>query len=157
MRGYAWRAVVADSSAPKIKNHTATHVGDGRIFFFGGYDGAKNHSALHIFHSESKTWDVNKECTGDLPPGRNGHTATLEGGYIYIIGGWLGRGPLAAGDMYRLHVQSLAWERLQFPDGKSPGPCNMHTADLVPGRRIVVFRGGDGHEYCKTQAKRLLV
>ena len=146
-QSYSWRAVGVDSSAPKIKNHTATHVGDGRIFFFGGYDGAKNHSALHIFHSESKTWDVNKECTGDRPPGRNGHTATLEGGYIYIIGGWLGQGPLAAGDMYRLHVRSLTWERLHFPDGKSPGPCNMHTADLMPGRRIVVFRGGDGHEY----------
>ena len=146
-QSFRWRGVGVDTSAPKIKNHTATHVGDGRIFFFGGYDGAKNHRSLHIFHCDSKTWEVNKAATGDLPPGRNGHTATLVDGYIYIIGGWLGRGPLAAGDMYRLHVKSLKWEQLHFKDGASPGPCNMHTADLVPGRRIVVFRGGDGHEY----------
>ena len=31
------------------------------------------------------------------PSGRNGHSATLLGGSILILGGWLGNGPLAAG------------------------------------------------------------
>ena len=30
--------------------------------------------------------------------------------------------------------------------GDAPGPCNMHSADLI-GKLIYVFRGGDGKDY----------
>jgi len=30
--------------------------------------------------------------------------------------------------------------------GEPPGPCNMHSADLI-GKLIYVFRGGDGKDY----------
>lgn len=50
---------------------------------------------------------------GAVPPGRNGHTATLADGKIIIIGGWLGSGPLAASDLYILDVSdgpdNLRW------------------------------------------------
>jgi len=36
--------------------------------------------------------------------GRNGHTATLADRKIFIIGGWLGSGPLAASDMHYLDI-----------------------------------------------------
>jgi Kelch motif len=51
--------------------------------------------------------------TGNPPPGRNGHSATLavdpddpDCGCIIIIGGWLGTGPLAASDMHVLHIRN---------------------------------------------------
>ena len=57
--------------------------------------------------------------SGNPPPGRNGHTATLVSGRsgedarIVIIGGWLGTGPLAASDLHVLDVssgvESLRW------------------------------------------------
>jgi len=66
---------------------------------------------------------------GTPPPGRNGHTATLatsnrdgtnpnpndedDGARIFVIGGWLGSGPLAASDMHVLDIsgglEGLRW------------------------------------------------
>jgi hypothetical protein len=96
--------------------------------------------------------------SGNPPPGRNGHSATLatdpddeDNGKIIIIGGWLGTGPLAASDMHVLDI-SNGGKRLRWYQpavrGTPPGPCNMHSADYVPSRReVYVFRGGNGREY----------
>lgn len=95
---------------------------------------------------------------GTPPPGRNGHSATLvvdpeddENGRIFIIGGWLGTGPLAASDLHVLEIthagRHLCWYQPTV-EGRNPGSCNMHTADYVPNKRaIYVFRGGNGREY----------
>ena len=63
---------------------------------------------------------------------------------LYIIGGWLGSGPLAADDMYILDLLEYRWLDHQA-QGYSPGACNMHTADAYKDR-IYVFRGGDGRD-----------
>ncbi|KAG7342241.1 galactose oxidase [Nitzschia inconspicua] len=96
--------------------------------------------------------------SGNPPPGRNGHSATLatdpddeENARIIIIGGWLGTGPLAASDMHVLDISNggrrLRWYQPAVR-GTPPGPCNMHSADYVPARReVYVFRGGNGREY----------
>jgi hypothetical protein len=96
--------------------------------------------------------------SGNPPPGRNGHSATLatdpddeDNGKIIIIGGWLGTGPLAASDMHVLDISNggrrLRWYQPAVR-GTPPGPCNMHSADYVPARReVYVFRGGNGREY----------
>jgi len=57
---------------------------------FGGYDGKKNHSSLRVFDTEKNVWIKPKKTHGQNPMGRNGHTATLVDGNLYIIGGWLG-------------------------------------------------------------------
>jgi len=86
---------------------------------------------------------------GDIPPGRNGHTATLAHSKIVVIGGWLGSGPLAAEDVWILDVANrdcVSWEHLP-PIGEPPGPCNMHSADFLACRNeVFVFRGGNGRE-----------
>lgn len=98
--------------------------------------------------------------SGTPPLGRNGHTSTFasdlqddNNGRIFIIGGWLGTGPLAAADMHVLHVFSscsrhcLRWHQPSVK-GTPPGPCNMHSADFVSSsREVYVFRGGNGREY----------
>ena len=103
--------------------------------------------------------------TGNPPPGRNGHSATLatdedenrgneEGdvtGRIIVLGGWLGQGPLAASDMHVLEIsrggRALRWYQPPVK-GTPPGPCNMHSADYVKARKeVFVFRGGNGREY----------
>jgi len=64
---------------------------------------------------------------------------------LYILGGWLGSGPLAAEDMHILDLKNYKW--LDFTaKGEPPGPCNMHTADCY-NNKIYVFRGGDGKDY----------
>ena len=117
------------SGTPQIKNHTAT-LYKGKLWVFGGYDGKKNHSSLRIFDTEQNVWIKPKKTHGNPPMGRNGHTATLVGKYtytiswndhkawltldacyficlenkLYIIGGWLGQGPLAADDLHILDL-----------------------------------------------------
>ena len=66
---------------------------------------------------------------------------------LFIIGGWLGQGPLAADDMHILDLQNNRWLEFQTK-GNPPGPCNMHTADCY-NSKIYVFRGGDGKDYLK--------
>lgn len=79
--------------------------------------------------------------------GRNGHTATLIDTKVYIIGGWLGQGPLAADDLHVLDLEQQRWLE-HGATGTPPGPCNMHTADAYKSK-IYVFRGGDGRDYLK--------
>ena len=97
-----------------------------------------------------------KKTAGNQPVGRNGHTATLiskfeiltsacVGNRLFIIGGWLGQGPLAASDLHILDLDTFKWLPNQTT-GDSPGPCNMHTADGYKSL-IYVFRGGDGRDY----------
>ncbi len=99
--------------------------------------------------------------TGNPPPGRNGHSATLATdedddndddehvtGRIIVLGGWLGQGPLAASDMHVLDIsrggRTLRWYQPAIK-GTPPGPCNMHSADYVKARKeVFVFRGGNG-------------
>jgi len=130
---------------PLTKNHTATLVGS-EVFVFGGYDSGKNHNELYIFDVRSMEWRQ-PQVLGVKPSGRNGHSASLlhGGTQILILGGWLGNGPLAAGDLHLLNLSPLTWIQPSF-SGDPPGPCNMHTADLV-GRHLYVFRGGDGRAY----------
>lgn len=72
-------------------------------------------------------------------------TIVLIDGHLYIIGGWLGQGPLAADDLHILDLDNLRWLHHQTA-GEPPGPCNMHTADAYK-KSIYVFRGGDGRDY----------
>ena len=114
-----WRRIEG-SCPPCIKNHTATRV-DGRLFVFGGYDGRRNHATVHTFDCDTYTWSACEHIRGTPPEGRNGHTATLAERKLFIIGGWLGSGPLAAKDTHYLDVDRMAW--VQPPSvGEPPGP-----------------------------------
>jgi len=136
---------------PMIKNHTVTYH-QGKLYIFGGYDGRRNHQTLVTFDVEKKVWCYipPSQIEGDIPSGRNGHTATLAKDKIFIIGGWLGSGPLAASDMHYLDVSNpnaLVWE-CPPEVGDPPGPCNMHSCDYISSmNECFVFRGGNGREY----------
>lgn len=138
------------SGIPTIKNHTAVNVDNTWLIIFGGYDGRKNHNILHRYNIISMKWEVALKVGGRHPVGRNGHTATLVNKKVFIIGGWLGNGPLAANDILTLDVSDmdkLAWIPCHAK-GIAPGPCNMHTAEYMPELKLIlIFRGGDGREY----------
>mmetsp|Transcript_17787 Transcript_17787/g.30052 ORF Transcript_17787/g.30052 Transcript_17787/m.30052 type:complete len:674 (-) Transcript_17787:356-2377(-) len=231
-------------TTPTIKNHSVTFY-RGLLYCFGGYDGRRNNQTLLIYSLREGKWIAPTDplvsrqtheqfgAQYNVPPGRNGHTATLatsrrsrasmrarrndnlniaenmqqqhpgdahdenvaaemnendpqavdydgggenmqggdvmpmmplneensmdsdddddEDAQIFIIGGWLGSGPLAASDMWVLDISGgidrLRW--FQPPvRGTPPGPCNMHSADYIASRgEVYVFRGGNGREY----------
>lgn len=43
------------ASAPTIKNHSVTHLGQ-YLYCFGGYDGRRNHNSLLLYHLSEKRW-----------------------------------------------------------------------------------------------------
>ncbi|DAZ93819.1 TPA: hypothetical protein N0F65_004208 [Lagenidium giganteum] len=147
-----WSPLEVSGAPPTIKNHTATLVAPHQLLVFGGYDGRRNHNDLYVLDCQAFAWkQLTRNVYGEPPAGRNGHTATLAEEKLFIIGGWLGSGPLAANDMHVLYLhaspQCLTWHQPPVR-GTPPGPCNMHTADYIPhARSIFVFRGGDGREY----------
>lgn len=143
-RRMKWTTMAVTEEIPQIKNHTATLDGKS-LYIFGGYDGKRNHNDLYVLDVDSFKW-TRPEVSGPAPEGRNGHTATLVGRRMFILGGWLGSGPLAAHDLHVLDLDLMAWVPSHV-DGEPPGPCNMHTSDLVPGDKVLVFRGGDGMNY----------
>lgn len=141
-----WRSSRINGRPPCVKNHSATLVGS-KLYVFGGYDGKENHNTIHILDCSSYDWYQLKGIGGEIPAGRNGHSATYANGQLFIIGGWLGKGPLAAKDMHIFDIPLLRWIE---PDtyGEGPGPCNMHSADYIQcNNEIIVFRGGDGSAY----------
>ncbi|CAD7960223.1 unnamed protein product [Amoebophrya sp. A120] len=148
-----WQSIMfLEQDIPATKNHTCTLVNESEIYCFGGYDGSRNHNKLYSYHIEDTEWRK-LEPFGLAPSGRNGHTATLlppsektGGSQILFLGGWLGNGPLAAGDVNILDLRSFKWVQPEFR-GDPPGPCNMHTADVVGEEVVLVFRGGDGRAY----------
>jgi len=146
-----WSTPAVSGTAPATKNHTATLVGD-ELFVFGGYDGTRNHAALHVLDLISWTWRNNVSCRGTPPSGRNGHSATLipplkkhsRGGRAYcegahnghrlilVLGGWLGTGPYAARDAHVLDADAKEWLCTSEPS-VAPG---LHSVQLlVPGVR----------------------
>jgi len=48
--------------------------------------------------------------------------------------------------VHLLDLPRFEWVQPEFK-GNPPGPCNMHTADLVTEDLVLVFRGGDGRAY----------
>jgi hypothetical protein len=51
----------AASRSPTIKNHSATHIGR-ELFVFGGYDGLRNHNAVHVLDCETLDWRQAEVC-----------------------------------------------------------------------------------------------
>lgn len=49
------RDALNNSTTPTIKNHTATRIGT-KLFVFGGYDGVRNHHAVHILDTDTLEW-----------------------------------------------------------------------------------------------------
>lgn len=131
---------------PNIKNHSAIYY-KGHIYLFGGYDGKKNHNTLHMFNIERGEW-VRANVTGKEPEGRNGHTATLVENKMYVIGGWLGSGTFASSDLYILNLDELQWSQVAT-FGAGPGPCNMHSADVVFVNNFN-FNGGNHNNFANS-------
>lgn len=71
------------------------------------------------------TYIVRTTCSPPYLQGRNGHTATLADGRLFIIGGWLGSGPLAASDVHYLDLGTFHKKKWRTGNGESHNPRNF--------------------------------
>ncbi len=127
---------------PYLKNHSSVLYLNS-IIIFGGYDGEKHLNTVYLYDISHDKCTI-QETYGDIPKGRNGHTAIIHNNLMYMIGGWLGISQFASDEVYELNLTNFSWRKLTLDPGI--GPSNMHSADLY-NDEIFIFRGGNGREY----------
>lgn len=77
--------------------------------------------------------------TGTAPSKRSGHTATLCGNRLFIIGGYNGKDIL--NDLGILHLSTWSWSS-PLVTGSGLPPLVGHCADSIPGSNQIVIFGG---------------
>jgi hypothetical protein len=65
---------------PSLRNHSSV-LYKNLIVIFGGYNDEININKLYLYNIEKDTCTV-QETWGDVPKGRNGHSATILGIFI---------------------------------------------------------------------------
>lgn len=123
--------------------HTATLVDSSsdqsrKIYSFGGHDGRRSLSDLHIFDTESMNWSK-AAISGRAPLAGSRHTASLVKERLFVFGATDG------GTFKYLHIldaDALHWAQAEA-DGQAPISRSRHTANLV-GKNLVIFGGVGG-------------
>ena len=113
-----WIAAVPEGPGWRDGTAAAYDPG-GRIFAFGGQadDGTLLGDRWILDLGELK-WIPPKP--GEFgPPPRRDHRMAVSGGALWLFGGTNAKGE-ALGDLWRLDLDTLAWELLALPDGPAP-------------------------------------
>ena len=107
-----------------------------RVVIFGGYDGKQRFNDLFVLNLVSGTWK--KVKTRSPPTARYGHTATLIGDLMLVVGGYnVGW----SNDVHILNLQSMAWYSLMETPGALLKPREGHAAGQIDGSGLYVFGG----------------
>lgn len=171
---WTWRVPKISGNAPRPRSyHSATPTrganGKSQLVIFGGNDRDTSFNTVHVLETDGTTWSwINPKVSGNVPPPRTGHCATLlsDKKSIMIYGGWdpnaedeLGGNDEDKffGDSYILNTET--WEFRVGPkpsfagDGlsgsqslaKNGGACRVgHKSVLVKtesGSEVLVFGG----------------
>lgn len=147
-------------------NHTATLLGNDRIFIFGGFNRADRvmndaHTLdLSADGSTGKWGDVAltspvPEATGSFKgpkggegklgiPARSQHSAAATRGFVYLYGGYDGAKPLS--DLWLLDTSSMSARQLGVL-APAPEARSRHCAHVV-GNLLHIFGGYDNSKNC---------
>lgn len=131
---------VLSSSGLKRSAHTLCGWKDRYLVAFGGWSGAEELEALHVFDVVTHEWEV-KECMGEKPSARHFHAGWIMGDSMYIFGGYDGHQWL--NDMYKLDLTSYEWSEVCL--ASSSRPCRRASSNytsLGVRRNGFVMAGG---------------
>eukprot|EP01112_Ceratiomyxa_fruticulosa_P000175 TRINITY_DN1018_c0_g2_i5.p1 TRINITY_DN1018_c0_g2~~TRINITY_DN1018_c0_g2_i5.p1 ORF type:complete len:592 (+),score=135.87 TRINITY_DN1018_c0_g2_i5:256-2031(+) len=121
--------------------HSTAFLPPSQLIVFGGYSGGNRMNDVHILNIDTFTWtrvpNVGRSGNEDIPSPRAGHTATLVGRHMLVMGGGNGR---VFCDMYCLDTETLRWWKIGF----SAPPLCAHSASLGTDGKLYCFGGGDG-------------
>lgn len=142
---FAWTRRKKTGKGPSSRRgHSATAVnndGEDYIVLIGGIDGRSAMSDIHVFQCSTWSWmpeKVKLANAQDFGP-RSGHTATLVGNSIFVLGGMDDSG-VHYGDLSVLNVSAWLWDTGVATSGKAPPGLCGHSATAV-GSRIFVLGG----------------
>ncbi|CAK9099133.1 unnamed protein product [Durusdinium trenchii] len=104
-------------------------------------DASRRFAASMMCTSSTQACLVLELVSGAPPAPRGGHTATLVGSDIFVIGGANSQATL--GDVYRLDLVRKRWTKLEQPAGLKLSNRTSHAAVATTAGRLFLFGGYD--------------
>ncbi|EFJ47063.1 hypothetical protein VOLCADRAFT_121032 [Volvox carteri f. nagariensis] len=130
----------AAAAFPPTAGHTVT-VWNGKLYVLGGHTKAKGDAAMVLRVLDPAASTVAEPVTsGQAPSARGGHTATLLGNKLWVIGGE-DSARRALSDVHVLDLDTLSWSTPEI-SGKAPLGRSASCATAHQDRYIVIFGGG---------------
>lgn len=137
---WSWNTLQVQGAPSKRQGHSSVEVGR-KIYIIGGcLQEVRCFNDVHVFDTGTQQWSQ-EFVSGDVPAPRGGHTATLVGSDIFVVGG--ANSQTSFGDVYRLDLVWKHWTRLeQRSDGLRMSNRTSHAAAADTGH-IYIFGGYD--------------
>ena len=112
----------------------------GKAYLWGGRNDVHGSSdVLHEYNPVTNTWSI-VPINGDLiPPARDGHTAIVNGDFMYIFGGFEDSFQRFSQETYSFNFVTRTWQRL-YTTGELPQHRDFHTA-CVLNHNMYIFGG----------------
>ncbi|GIL81267.1 hypothetical protein Vretimale_1171 [Volvox reticuliferus] len=133
--------VDASTAFPPTAGHTVT-AWNGKLHVLGGHTKAKGSTttmSIRVVDPVARTVEQ-PEASGQAPTSRGGHTATLLGNKLWIIGGE-DSARRALSDVHVLDLETMTWSTPQI-SGKAPLGRSASCATSLQDRYIILFGGG---------------
>ena len=121
---------------PLHRDFAGCACGPGQFLTFGGFDGEKELSCMHVFDMHRLEDSSSRGEGGGGGGGGGGGAATAA---VSTTAGWAEASTAAAGR--NTTTFSLSWQLVQ-PRNQPPPPRSHHTACYDPGSRAVLVFGG---------------
>jgi len=140
----SWTSPTVEGTIPPGRfSHSVVGSAASRMYLFGGM-GQMDVLLNDAYEIDTRSTSVVSwrplVTLGELPEGRQGHTASLIGTSMFVFGGANAQGRL--NDVVRLNLDTLRWSRLDSAGAAVPTPRWGHSAMLV-SERILIFGGVD--------------
>mgnify|MGYP000875849883 FL=1 len=139
-----WTKYEATNKPPPVRDaHSGLLVGND-VYIYGGADGiSPKNDNFFRYDLTSHTWETIR-ATGDIPEGREGHTACIiYGRYMVIYGGWSSN-EVVLGDTHCFDIEKKKWIPVIKKSGTEPKPRESQASCTV--RDNIYIFGGQGKE-----------
>ncbi|XP_048414779.2 rab9 effector protein with kelch motifs [Stegostoma tigrinum] len=126
----SWSQLSTEGNPPAARHgHVMIAVGS-ELFIHGGLAGDKFFNDMYVIDTAvvNMRWKKVK-MKGDIPRGCAAHSAIYHGKYIFIFGGMDVAGALNT--MYKYHVETSCWTRLEFGSSLPTGRLD-HAMCVIP-------------------------
>jgi hypothetical protein len=143
-----WTKMETKGEAPSPRCGMSVVTDGDKLYIFGGLTSdTKYQSDVYELNLASLRW-TKLECSGDIPAGRERHSAVLDNSKRMIVyGGWVHGG--ASNQCYTLDLSNLKWVKNAPPSiqqdstgGDSQTRRYGHSAHLINGGRHMLVFGG---------------
>ena len=109
------------------------------MIVFGGFEDGERTNDTIAYNLKSNVWTAIKHEQGKRPCPRSGHSAVIQGNFMYVFGGKAGNS-LKLNDLWQFNIQSHVWTEIKPVDDERPEVRSGHTAVVWDG--VMVIFGG---------------